>query len=93
MSLKTITRSKCFQVLESEVARHFGSVDLFNELETIAVDAPAGRQWIETGSATICRSRSNGTHSYTREACNELLDCVKRGTEPASSDTINVMGW
>ena len=93
MSFKAITSSKCFKSLENAVASHHGEVDLFNELETIAVDAPIGRQWVETGTATIQRSRSNGTHSYTREACTELLDCVKQGTEPASQDTIDAMGW
>jgi len=93
MSFKAITSSKCFRTLETEVAKHQGSVDLFNELETIAADAPIGSQWVETGTATIQRSRSNGTHSYTREACEELLDCIKQGTEPASKDTIDVMGW
>jgi hypothetical protein len=93
MSFKAITGSACFRALETEAARHHGSVDLFNELETIAVDAPHGRQWVETGTATIQRSRSNGTHSYTKEACKELLDCVRQGTEPASRDTIDAMGW
>ena len=93
MSFKTITNSVSFRTLENAVASHHGEVDLFNELETIAVDAPHGRQWIETGTATIQRSRSNGTHSYTREACEELLECVKQGTEPASEDTIEAMGW
>jgi hypothetical protein len=93
MSLKTITGSKSFKALESEVASHCGEVDLFNELETIAIDAPQGRQWIDTGTATVQRSRSNGTHSYTREACSELFDIAKQGTEPASQDTIDVMGW
>jgi hypothetical protein len=79
--------------LESEVASHHGVVDLFNELETIAIDAPYGRQWIDTGTATVQRSRSNGTHSYTREACSELIDIAKQGTEPASQDTIDAMGW
>ena len=93
MSFKTITGSKSFQALESVVASHHGEVDLFNELETIAIDAPRGRQWIDTGTATVQRSRSNGTHSYTREACSELFDIAKQGTEPASQDTIDVMGW
>ena len=93
MSFETISRNKCFQALENEVTRHHGSVDLLNELETIACDAPMGRQWAETGTATIQRSRSNGTQRYTREACSELLECVKRGTELASSDTRDVMGW
>jgi hypothetical protein len=93
MSFKAITNSKCFRDLESVVISHYGKVDLFNELETIAIDAPVGRQWVETGTATIQRSRSNGTHNYTREACEELLDCVKQGTEPASRDTIDAMGW
>ena len=93
MSLKTITRSKSFQALESAVASHHGEVDLFNELETIAIDAPRGRQWIDTGTATVQRSRSNGVHSYTREACIELIDIAKQGTEPASQDTIEAMGW
>ncbi len=93
MSLKTITNSKAFKTLESVVASHYGEVDLFNELETIAIDAPHGRQWIDTGTATVQRSRSNGTHTYTREACNELIEIAGRGTEPASEDTMNAMGW
>ena len=93
MSLKTITGSKAFKTLESVVASHHGEVDLFNELETIAIDAPHGRQWIDTGTATVQRSRSNGTHTYTREACSELLEIASMGTEPASDDTINAMGW
>jgi len=93
MSFKAITNSACFRTLETEAAKYYGSVDLFDELETIAVDAPRGRQWIETGTATIQRSRSNGTHNYTREACEELLECIRKGTEPASKDTIDAMGW
>jgi len=93
MSFKTITGSKSFKALESEVASHCGEVDLLDELETIAIDAPHGRQWIDTGTATVQRSRSNGTHSYTREACSELIDIAKQGTEPASKDTIEAMGW
>ena len=93
MSFKAITNSKCFKSLEIAVASHDGEVELLNELETIAADAPIGRQWIETGTATIQRSRSNGTHNYTLEACTELLECVKQGTEPASQDTMDAMDW
>ena len=93
MSFNSITRSKCFRSLESEVSDHGGSVDLFNELETIAADAPHGRQWVATGTATIQRSRSNGVQSYTREACEELSELVSQGTENASEDTRHVMGW
>ncbi len=93
MSLKTITNSKAFKRLESVVASHYGEVDLFNELETIAIDAPRGSQWVETGTATVQRSRSNGTHSYTREACSELLEIAGGGIEPASQDTMDAMGW
>ncbi len=93
MSHRTITGSRAFKELESVVASHDGAVDLFNELETIAIDAPRGTQWVETRTATAQRSRSNGTHSYTREACSELIEIASRGIEPASEDTINAMGW
>ena len=93
MSLNSIVRLKCFRSLENEVARHYGAVDLFNELETIAVDAPHGRQWVATGTCTIQRSRSNGTQSYTREACEELMELVSQGCEKASEDTRHAMGW
>jgi len=93
IKLKVITNNRSFRTLEAIVASYHGEVDLFNELETIAIDAPHGRQWIDTGTATVQRSRSNGTHSYTREACSELIDIAKQGTEPASQDTIDVMGW
>ena len=93
MSFKAITNSKCFKSLESAVDSHGGEIELLNELETIAVYAPFGRQWVETGTATIQRSRSNGVHSYTLETCTELLECVKQGTEPASQGTIDAMDW
>ncbi len=93
MSHKTITNSKAFKSLESVVTSHHGEVELLNELETIAIDAPRGMQWIETGTATVQRSRSNGTHNYTREACSELLEIADSGIEPASEDTIDAMGW
>jgi hypothetical protein len=92
-SLSQITRSKGWKALESEVASHYGELDLFNELETIVVSAPEGRQWVETGTNEVSEPRSNGTHDYTAAACRTLLDIVKGGTEPASEDTINVMGW
>jgi len=79
--------------LETEVVKHLGEVDLYNELETIAIDAPRGRQWALTGTATVQRSRSNGTHSCTREACNELFEIASGGTEIASEDTSHAMGW
>ena len=48
---------------------------------------------LETGTNEVSEPRSNGTHEYTAEACRTLLDIVKGGTEPASEDTINEMGW
>ena len=92
-SLNQITRSKAWQSLESEVASHYGELDLFNELETIVAAAPEGRQWIETGTNEVAEPRSNGTQEYTAEACRTLLDIVKGGTETASRAPINVMGW
>lgn len=92
-SVNQITRSKGWKTLETEVASHYGELDLFNELETIVVSAPDGRQWVDTGTNEVSEPRSNGTHEYTAEACRTLLDIVKGGTEAASEDTINEMGW
>lgn len=92
-SLRSIISSVSFRKLESVVASHHGDLDLYNELETIAIDAPHGRQWSATGTATIQRSRSNGYQSYTREACIELIELATEGTELASDETKHVMGW
>lgn len=93
MSYQRIVGNKSFKALETIVAKYHGEVDLYNELETIAVDAPIGRQWVETGTATISRCRSNGNHVWTTEACKELIELVSAGTEKASEDTMNDMGW
>ncbi len=92
-SLRNIISSVSFRKLESVVAGYHGELDLYNELETIAIDAPHCRQWIATGTATIQRSRSNGHQSYTREACIELIELAMEGTEPASEETKHAMGW
>ena len=92
-SIRQIVGSKGWKSLESVVASHYGELDLYNELETIVVSAPEGRQWVETGTNEVSEPRSNGTHEYTAEACRTLLDIVKGGTEEASEDTINEMGW
>ena len=68
-------------------------MDLYNELETIVVSAPWGRQWVETGTNSVSEARSNGTQEYTAEACRTLIDIVNGGTEVASESTIREMGW
>lgn len=92
-TLRNIVSMVCFKKLEDVVASHHGDLDLYNELETIAIDAPYGRQWVATGTATIQRSRSNGYQSYTSEACIELTELAMEGTEPASDETKHAMGW
>lgn len=92
-SINQITRSKSWKQLESAVARNHGDLDLYNELETIVVSAPWGRQWVETGTNSVSEARSNGTQEYTAEACRTLIDIVNGGTEVASESTIREMGW
>jgi len=92
-SINQITRSKSWRQLESAVARSCGDLDLYNELETIVVSAPYGKQWKETGTNSVSEPRSNGTQEYTAEACRTLLDIVNGGTEAASESTIHEMGW
>lgn len=92
-SLNQITSMKAWKTLEAEVIKHHGSIDLYDELETVSIEAPHGRQWCESGTATISRCRSNGFQEWTAQTCGDLLECAKDGTEPASQDTIDDMGW